>query len=127
MYVFAYMGLWMVYGILYLAPLSALAQLSIGDETAGTNVVTIENPLGETSLYDIAQGVLDILMVFAVPIILFFIVWAGFLYVTAAGNQNKITTASRALLYAVIGGVIVLGARLLLEIITTTISAFGIT
>ena len=62
-------------------------------------------------------------MVFAVPIILFFIVWAGFLYVTAQGKPDQISKANKALLYAVVGGLIVLGAKVLLEVITNTINA----
>ena len=85
----------------------------------------IGNPLGTTTINDIANAILDILMIFAVPIILFFIVWAGFLYVTAGGNQDRITKATKALMYAVIGGVIVLGAKVLLEVINNTISTFG--
>ena len=74
------------------------------------------------SIADIFRAVLDIIMVFAVPIIVFFIIYAGFLYVTAGGSEDKVKKASKALLYAVIGGVIVLGANVLLEVITNTIN-----
>ena len=87
--------------------------------------IQLFDPLGGKSLEDIFRSILDIIMVFAVPIILFFIVWAGFLYVTAGGKQEQVTKASRALLYAVIGGVLVLGAKVLLEVITNTIKLFS--
>lgn len=98
-----------------------------GDVTYGSSMSSIKtfNPLGESSLYGIANAILDILMVFAVPIILFFIVWAGFLYVTAGGKEDQITKATKALMYAVIGGVIILGAKVLLEVITNTVNVFG--
>lgn len=85
--------------------------------------VTLFDPI-DKSLVEIFEAILDIIMVFAVPIILFFIVWAGFLYVTAGGNQEKISQATKALLYAVIGAVIVLGAKALLAVITNTINVF---
>lgn len=107
-------------------PVLVLAQTSGGDAANELPPVNIGNPLGEqTTLNDIANAVLDILMVFAVPIILFFIVWAGFLYVTANGNETQISKATKALMYAVIGGVIVLGSKVLLEVITNTVDIFG--
>ena len=51
----------------------------------------------EKSIEDIFRAILDIIMVFAVPIILFFVVYAGFLYVTAQGNASKIGEAHKAL------------------------------
>lgn len=76
------------------------------------------------SVKDIFLAILDIIMVFAVPIVLFFIVWAGFLYVTARGNEAQLEKATRALTYAVVGGLLVLGAKVLLEVITNTIEVF---
>lgn len=97
-----------------------------GTGQGGSIDVNIQNPLGnETTIYDIANALLGILMVFAVPIILFFIVWAGFLYVTAGGDQAQITKATKALMYAIIGGVIVLGAQVLLAVITNTVNVMG--
>lgn len=65
--------------------------------------------------------VIDILLVFALPIIILFIMYAGYLYVTAKGNASKIEEAHSALLWAVIGGVIVLGARVIFTVINGTV------
>lgn len=118
--------------LLCAALLSILLRTSVasaqgqGTGQGGSIDVDIQNPLGnETTIYDIANALLGILMVFAVPIILFFIVWAGFLYVTAGGDQAQITKATKALMYAVIGGVIVLGAQVLLAVITNTVNVMG--
>lgn len=70
------------------------------------------------------QDILDVILIFAVPLIVFFIIYAGFNYVMARGNPGKVADASRALLYAVIGGVIILGAYVILEVISGTIDAF---
>ena len=69
-------------------------------------------------------AILEILLIIAVPIIIIFIVYAGFLYVTAQGNANKIQDANRALTYALIGGAIVLGARVIGAIIQATVNQF---
>ncbi|MDC1205656.1 pilin [Candidatus Pacebacteria bacterium] len=88
----------------------------------GGSGLTVLDPLGGKTVEAIFNAVLDIIMVFAIPIILFFIVFAGFQYVTAGGNETKIEQATKALTYAVLGGIIVLGARVLLTVITSTIN-----
>lgn len=87
--------------------------------------VSLDNPLGDKDLMDLINEILGVLLVFAVPIIVFFIIFAGFKYVTAQGKPGEIETANRALLYAVIGGVLILGARVLMEVIGGTISAIA--
>jgi hypothetical protein len=85
--------------------------------------IVIFDPVQKT-IPEIFRAILDIIMVFAIPIILFFIVWAGFLYVKASGNPDKISQAHNALLYALIGGLIILGANVILAVITNTINVF---
>ena len=82
------------------------------------------NPLNATSITGFLVSVLDVLLVFAVPIIIFFIIYAGFLFVTAQGNASKVETARSALTWAVVGGVIVLGAKILVSVIQNTVSQF---
>lgn len=86
--------------------------------------VTINNPLGDTTLMGFFRSILEILLVFAVPLIVFFIIFAGFKYVMAQGKPEEIKTASRALLYAIIGGLIILGAWIILAVIEGTVAAF---
>jgi hypothetical protein len=81
------------------------------------------NPLKSQSIMELILKVIDILLVFALPIIILYIMYAGFLFVTAAGNSEKIGSAKNALLSAIIGGVIVLGARVIVDIIQGTITA----
>lgn len=87
--------------------------------------VSLQNPLGNQTLLGFFQDILDVLMVFAVPIIVLFIIYAGFKYVTAQGKPEEISTANRALLFAIVGGVLILGAQLLLYVISGTIEALG--
>lgn len=94
-----------------------------GQPAADTNIELFD-PLNK-SIEEIFLAILDIIIVFAIPIVLFFIVWAGFLYVTARGDTSQLEKAHKALLYAVIGGLIVVGAQALLSVIKNTISLFG--
>lgn len=83
----------------------------------------VNNPLAFTSIPGIIGGILDVLLILAVPVVIFFIIYAGFLYVTAQGNSSKISEANRALLYALIGGVIILGARVIGGIVQSTVQS----
>jgi len=77
-----------------------------------------------TTIEELIVGVLNIFIVIAVPIIVLFIIYAGFLYVTARGSVQQIEQATRAFTYAVIGGVIILGAVALSEVIKNVVDAF---
>ncbi len=86
----------------------------------------IINPIQPSSLTEFLLMIVDIILIIAIPIIILFIIYAGFLFVTAQGNESKLETAKSALLWSVIGGVVVLGARVLLEIIEGTVDAFRV-
>jgi hypothetical protein len=94
-----------------------------GDESSvgEGDFVTIENPLQAKNITELFAAIIDVVLVFAIPIIVFFIIYAGFLYVTARGNENTIQKAHMALLYALIGGLIILGARVLIDVVKGTV------
>jgi Type IV secretion system pilin len=96
---------------------SALAQ-------APTTAVTLDNPLKVGSIAELLEAILNIVIVLATPIIVFFIIYSGFLYVTARGNAEQIKQASNALLYAVIGGVVIIGSVAIATIVKNLVAAF---
>ena len=49
-------------------------------------------------------------------------IWAGFLYVTAQGNQTQISQAHKALLYSAIGTAILIGSSAIALVIKNTIN-----
>lgn len=85
--------------------------------------VTLDNPIAVETIEGLLRALIGIVIVFATPIIIFFIVYAGFLYVTARGNEQTITQANRALFYAIIGGLLILGAYVLIEIVSNLIES----
>lgn len=92
-----------------------------GTPTRPGSGVTIKNPIEADNIQQLFQAIIDIVLVFAIPIIVFFIIYAGFLYVTARGNEATIQKAHMALLYALIGGLLILGARVLIEVVQGTV------
>jgi hypothetical protein len=94
---------------------------SVGRVQGGVN---IENPIIAKNITQLFMTIIDVLLVFAVPLIVFFIIYAGFLYVTARGNESTIQKAHAALLFALVGGVIILGAKVLITVISGTVDSF---
>ena len=86
---------------------------------------TLENPLAFDTLQDFIVAILNVIVVIATPIVVVFIVLAGFNYVAAQGNPAKIQAATKSLTYAIIGGVLILGAVAIAQIIKNLVTAFG--
>ncbi|KKT95852.1 MAG: hypothetical protein UW97_C0021G0004 [Parcubacteria group bacterium GW2011_GWA2_45_15] len=60
------------------------------------------------------------LAIFSVAVLAF--VYAGFLYVTAQGNESKLKTAHKALLYTSVGTAVLLGSWVIAKVIENTIN-----
>jgi len=88
------------------------------------NVQSRLNP-GITTAEGLLSAILNIFIVIATPIIVLFIIYAGFLYVTARGNAEQVQQATRALTYAIIGAVLVLGSVALAQIIKRVVVSFS--
>lgn len=97
--------------------------VSGGGEGAGI-AYNIESYLPFNSLEELIVAILRIFITIATPIIVLFIMYAGFKYVTARGNVQQVQEATRALTYAIIGAVLIIGAVAISEIISNTIGAF---
>lgn len=100
-------------------PIVTLAQ------SPSVDTVRLENPLNNINSIDaLLVAILNIIMVLMIPVIVFFIIYAGFKYVMAQGNASQVEEATRALTYAVIGGVLILGAVAISQIIQNVVRAF---
>lgn len=89
--------------------------------------MNFNNPLDANKfpeIQDLFIALLNVFVIIATPIVVFFIILAGFLYVTARGNAEQIARANKALLYGVIGGVVIIGSTAILAIIKNAVNAF---
>lgn len=67
-------------------------------------------------------GVLRAVVTVSLPIISLFIVYSGFLFVSARGNPGKIGEARENFLWVIIGSLLILGAWVLATLIGGTVS-----
>jgi hypothetical protein len=93
--------------------------------TAGNTSTRIENPLANsvTSIPDFVQAVLSFFLKVGIPLIAFFIIYAGLQFVLAQGNTEKLEKAKRTFLYTIIGGGLLLGAWTISLVVQETIGA----
>jgi hypothetical protein len=88
----------------------------------------IGNPLGQNgpdNLPDFIARVLQTVVKIGATVVVFFVIYSGFLFVTAQGNEEKLKKAKQAFLYTMIGAAILLGAQLIALVISGTINNLG--
>ena len=73
--------------------------------------VIITNPLGVNTFWDLLNVITSWLIYIGAPIATGMIIFAGFQYMSAGGDENKIKQASNTLTYAIVGFIIILVAK----------------
>lgn len=99
-----------------------------GTSSSGVTVNTkIDNPLGSsiTDLPSFINTIISFVLLVAIPIIVLAVIYAGFLFVTAAGNPEKLGKAKKTLLYTLIGAALLLGAFVIAKAIKGTVDCIG--
>lgn len=84
----------------------------------------LDNPLNSnySSIPQFISGALKVMVMVALPVITLFIVYSGFLFVLAQGNQEQLAKAKTNFVYVVIGAILILGAWVFAQLIGGTIS-----
>ena len=82
----------------------------------------LENPLKFPSIQAFIEGVLNAITIVALPVIAFFIVFAGFKFITAQGNETELNNAKKNIVAVLIGGSLILGAWVLSTLIGGTVT-----
>lgn len=100
---------------------------SSGDSKVNTFGVSITNPLkGDIdTVPELIAEIIRIIVLIAVPIITLAIIYAGFLFVQARGNSEKLKEARSTLVAVLIGAAIILGAWVIAEAIGGTVEELG--
>jgi len=80
------------------------------------------NPLGVETIDALILIILDAIVKIGVPVITFFFVLTGFYYTTAMGDTSKVSKAHTMFRYTLIGSAVVLGAKVIYEILRNTLT-----
>jgi len=81
----------------------------------------VKNPISYDNFPEFMAAILDIVVKIGAPIAILMVIYSGYLFVTAQGNDEKLTTAKKALLWALIGTMVLLGAEIISDVICNTI------
>lgn len=82
----------------------------------------IQNPIKFSSISEFLKAIIDVIVLIGIPVAAVAIIYAGFLFVTAGGSEEKLSTAKKTLLWTVIGVAILLGAEVIMTAIENTIT-----
>ncbi len=83
----------------------------------------VTNPLNP-NFSDIPRfiaGVLQVMVQVGLPIIAFFMLYAGYQFVSAGGNSEKLNSAKENFKYVMIGSALILGAWVMATLIANTV------
>lgn len=97
--------------LLLLLPSFALAQ----------EVGQLVNPLNAGSIPELLGIMLESVVELGSIAIVLALVWVGFLFVKAQGNEQGLKEARTALFNTLVGGLLVLGAAAISQVLTSTI------
>ncbi len=116
-----------VSGVQQTTPTSGFEQGSANQTGSSNNdVAKLVNPLkGINSVSDLILAFMKIISYLAVIFGVIMLMWVGLQFVLARGNPEEITKRSNQLLWIVIGIGVILGARILIDVIINTLQATG--
>ena len=106
-------------GLLFLG---GLGTPHVAEAACQTTTGGLQDPLCFNNIYDFIQGVLQAFVTISIPILSFFIVYAGFKFVMAQGNPTELGKARDNFKYLIIGAILILGAWALAELIKNTVN-----
>jgi len=95
--------------------------ISYGDGEGGGLGTIIKNPLAFDDIGSFIQAAADQVRNIAIIIAVIFLIWAGFKFVTAQGNESELKKAKEMLWYTIIGIAVILGAWVFVSAIKTTV------
>ena len=115
--------LFLILSVLITAPVFVGADVSgtsPGGSVTGQSPVGIENPLKAKDLTELLNNIINFLLTLAAPIAVIMMIYAGYLFITASDNEEKVKTARKTMLYVVIG----IAILILSKGVVTLVSSF---
>lgn len=84
----------------------------------------VQNPLNSaySSIPTFIAGFLQVMVEVGLPIVALFLLVAGYKFVSAGGNSEKLNDAKNNFVYVVIGALLILGAWVIATLIGNTVS-----
>lgn len=83
----------------------------------------LQNPVKAQTFAALVQGLADAVIKVSIPLVGIFLVYAGFLFVTAGGDEKKLETAKTTFYWSIIGAAVLLGSSVLARAIVDLVKS----
>jgi hypothetical protein len=103
--------------------LSSLLSASIAFvPTLAVLAQTIDNPLKSSDVKVILVDIMNLVATVGAVVVVFFIIYSGYKFVSARGNEAEVTKAKDIFFATIIGGAILLGADVIANVVINTVN-----
>ncbi|MFH1656664.1 MAG: pilin [Candidatus Nealsonbacteria bacterium] len=82
-----------------------------------SSAVSIPNPLKANTFTELLNSIIDFIFTISIPITALMIIIAGFYFITAQGEPEKIQTAKKIIIWTLIGFLIIVAAKGLVQLL----------
>jgi hypothetical protein len=79
------------------------------------------NPIKAKNLNELLVDFLKVITTLGAIVVVFFFILAGFKYVTARGDEGKVSDATRMFTWTTVGAAVILGAQVIARVIENTV------
>ncbi len=86
---------------------------------------SLKNPLKVDSVGGLVQNFIEIFSYLAILVAVLAIIWVGFRFIWARGDPTEMNKLKDWLMWIVVGVAVVIGARLIIQIVINTLSSTG--
>lgn len=100
---------------------SILMNLVIFSSAYAQQSINFPNPIEANDLKELVEKFLKVVVEFGAIIAVFFLIYAGFLFVKAQGNESELQKAKTTFFWVIVGGMVILGAHVLSRVIDNTV------
>ena len=80
-----------------------------------------ENPVKAGSIEELLVLVINAVIILLMPIVILAIIYSGFMFLTARGNKEQLTTAKTNFVWVVVGVAVLLGAKVIATVIENSV------
>lgn len=106
-----------------LAPVYAINETT---SASPTKTFTLSNPLKVDSVSGLVQNFVEIFSYVVIIIAVLLLVWVGLQFILARGDASKMKELKEWLFWIIIGVAVVIGARVIVEVVINTLASSGV-
>lgn len=120
-------GTTLIVGLLFTSVAFAQNTGTGGANTGSRNdpPAKLENPIGVNSINELVNTLVDIAFQIGAVVAVVMIIYSGFKFVMARGNESELGEAKKIFFYTIVGIAVLFGARVLAEIIKATVDSLN--